>query len=137
MEDVILKASEERNVSEIYRLMDLLYEEILHSSEQIAWKDNILYTLDIGIEENENLYGPILKLGFLDMNFRNAFYCDGELLWFEEVTDRYGMQDSIDAFQKFQKLFEQLALDDAQIIMENAFRVNGRADYIPNIKKLL
>lgn len=44
--------------------MDLLYEEILHSSEQIAWKDNILYTLDIGIEENENLYGPILKLGF-------------------------------------------------------------------------
>jgi len=172
LEDVILKASEERNVSEIYRLMDLLYEEILHSSEQIAWKDNILYTLDIGIEENENLYGPILKLGFLDMNFRNAFYCDGELLWFdqewvleavpakfilyhalivlyfsypqlgrfcsfEEVTDRYGMQDSIDAFQKFQKLFEQLALDDAQIIMENAFRVNGRADYIPNIKKLL
>ena len=164
LEDVILKASEERNVSEIYRLMDLLYEEILHSSEQIAWKDNILYTLDIGIEENENLYGPILKLGFLDMNFRNAFYCDGELLWFdqewvleavpakfilyhalivlyfsypqlgrfcsfEEVTDRYGMQDSIDAFQKFQKLFEQLALDDAQIIMENAFRVNGRADY--------
>ena len=172
LEDVILKASEERNVSEIYRLMDLLYEEILHSSEQIAWKDNILYTLDIGIEENENLYGPILKLGFLDMNFRNAFYCDGELLWFdqewvleavpakfilyhalivlyfsypqlgrfcsfEEVTDRYGMQDSIDAFQKFQKLFEQLALDDAKIIMENAFRVNGRADYIPNIKKLL
>lgn len=84
LEDVILKASEERNVSEIYRLMDLLYEEILHSSEQIAWKDNILYTLDIGIEENENLYGPILKLGFLDMNFRNAFYCDGELLWFDQ-----------------------------------------------------
>lgn len=115
--------------------------------------------------------GPILKLGFLDMNFRNAFYCDGELLWFdqewvleavpakfilyhalivlyfsypqlgrfcsfEEVTDRYGMQDSIDAFQKFQKLFEQLALDDAQIIMENAFRVNGRADYIPEYKEI-
>ena len=61
----------------------------------------------------------------------------GRFCSFEEVTDRYGMQDSIDAFQKFQKLFEQLALDDAQIIMENAFRVNGRADYIPNIKKLL
>ena len=61
----------------------------------------------------------------------------GRLCSCEEVTDRYGMQDSIDAFQKFQKLFEQLALDDAQIIMENAFRVNGRADYIPNIKKLL
>lgn len=47
----------------------------------------------------------------------------GRFCSFEEVTDRYGMQDSIDAFQKFQKLFEQLALDDAQIIMENAFRV--------------
>ena len=72
MEDVILKASEERNVSEIYRLMDLLYEEILHSSEQIAWKDNILYTLDIGIEENENLYGPILKIRFFGYEFQKC-----------------------------------------------------------------
>ena len=61
-----------------------MYGEILRSSEQISWKDNILYTLDLGIEENEELFGPILKIGFLDMSFRNAFYCEGEILWFDQ-----------------------------------------------------
>lgn len=84
LEDVILNALKEGNTDEIYRLIDLMYGEILRSSEQISWKDNILYTLDLGIEENEELFGPILKIGFLDMSFRNAFYCEGEILWFDQ-----------------------------------------------------
>lgn len=84
LEDVILNALKEGNTDEIYRLIDLMYREILRSSEQISWKDNILYTLDLGIEENEELFGPILKIGFLDMSFRNAFYCEGEILWFDQ-----------------------------------------------------
>lgn len=84
LEETILEAAGKGNAAEIYRLIDLLYEEILNSSEQIFWKDNILYTLDMGVEENEELYGPILKFGFLDMSFRNAFYCDGKLLWFDQ-----------------------------------------------------
>lgn len=84
LEDVILNALKEGNTDEIYRLIDLMYGEILRSSEQISWKDNILYTLDLGIEENEELFGPILKIGFLDMSFRNAFYCEGEILWLDQ-----------------------------------------------------
>ena len=84
LEDVMLNALKEGNTDEIYRLIDLMYGEILRSSEQISWKDNILYTLDLGIEENEELFGPILKIGFLDMSFRNAFYCEGEILWFDQ-----------------------------------------------------
>ena len=84
LEDVILNALKEGNTDEIYRLIVLMYGEILRSSEQISWKDNILYTLDLGIEENEELFGPILKIGFLDMSFRNAFYCEGEILWFDQ-----------------------------------------------------
>lgn len=84
LEDVILNALKEGNTDEIYRLIDLMYGEILRSSEQISWKDNILYTLDLGIEENEEVFGPILKIGFLDMSFRNAFYCEGEILWFDQ-----------------------------------------------------
>lgn len=84
LEDVILNALKEGNTDEIYRLIDLVYGEILRSSEQVSWKDNILYTLDLGIEENEELFGPILKIGFLDMSFRNAFYCEGEILWFDQ-----------------------------------------------------
>ena len=84
LEDVILNVLKEENTDEIYRLIDLVYGEILRSSEQISWKDNILYTLDLGIEENEEVFGPILKIGFLDMSFRNAFYCEGEILWFDQ-----------------------------------------------------
>ena len=84
LEDVILNVLKEENTVEIYRLIDLVYGEILRSSEQISWKDNILYTLDLGIEENEEVFGPILKIGFLDMSFRNAFYCEGEILWFDQ-----------------------------------------------------
>lgn len=42
LEDVILNALKEGNTDEIYRLIDLMYGEILRSSEQISWKDNIL-----------------------------------------------------------------------------------------------
>ncbi len=84
LEDVILNVLKEENTDEIYRLIDLVYGEILRSSEQISWKDNILYTLDLGIEEKEEVFGPILKIGFLDMSFRNAFYCEGEILWFDQ-----------------------------------------------------
>ena len=49
---------------------------------------------------------------------------------FQQHGDDRGMLVALDVYKR-------QALDDAQIIMENAFRVNGRADYIPNIKKLL
>ena len=79
-----MEALKENNADEIYRLIDQVYREILQSSEQVSWKDNILYTLGLEIEENEEAFGPILKVGFLDMSFRNSFYCDGEILWFDQ-----------------------------------------------------
>lgn len=84
LEDVIMEALKENNADEIYRLIDQVYREILQSSEQVSWKDNILYTLGLEIEENEEAFGPILKVVFLDMSFRNSFYCDGEILWFDQ-----------------------------------------------------
>ena len=69
LEDVILNVLKEENTDEIYRLIDLVYGEILRSSEQISWKDNILYTLDLGIEEDEEVFGPILKNRFSGYEF--------------------------------------------------------------------
>ena len=42
LEDVIMEALKENNADEIYRLIDQVYREILQSSEQVSWKDNIL-----------------------------------------------------------------------------------------------
>ena len=47
-----MEALKENNADEIYRLIDQVYREILQSSEQVSWKDNILYTLGLEIEEN-------------------------------------------------------------------------------------
>lgn len=73
-----------RNYEKIYSLFDKLYAEILKSSDQAEPKDNILFDLEVCSSDNPLKYGPILKVGFLDMILRNAFL-DGEAVyWFDQ-----------------------------------------------------
>lgn len=67
-----------------YYVLDALYEEILKSSEATDWENNILYTLQTGMEKNKEKYGLILKTGYLDMILRNAFYKENEIYWFDQ-----------------------------------------------------
>lgn len=84
LEDRMLAAFKRRNKFEIYRIFDKVWQEILTSSEHIKAEANIFYTMQIDKELNEQKYGPILRIGFIDMIMRNAFYKDGEIWWFDQ-----------------------------------------------------
>lgn len=84
LEDVFIKRIEQRNISDVYILLENLYQDILKSSEEIAPENNLMFTLDFPIEENVNKYGPILKIGYLDMIMRNAFVEDNKFIWFDQ-----------------------------------------------------
>ena len=65
-------------------LLERLYADILQSSETVSDEDNILYALCPQLREENISYGPILKYGYLDMTFRNAFVRDDTLIWFDQ-----------------------------------------------------
>lgn len=77
----VCAGGEEERACEI---LDMVYNDILRSSEEISWEENILYTFDLGIEPNKEKYGVILKTGYLDMLLRNAFWMDGQVCWFDQ-----------------------------------------------------
>lgn len=84
LEDWVLTAFERKNKFAVYQIMDKVYQEILTSSEQVKAENNIFYTLGIDKEKEVEDYGPILRIGYLDMTLRNAFYVNGEIQWFDQ-----------------------------------------------------
>lgn len=83
-QDLILEAYQEKNIDGIYHILDLLYGEILKSSEEVSWEENILYTFPLGIKKEKEAYGPILKTAYIDMLLRNAFWINGQAYWFDQ-----------------------------------------------------
>lgn len=84
LEERLLDACGRKNKFEFYRILDKVYEEILASSPQAAAEENIIFAMGIDEDRNPEKYGPILRIGFLDMILRNAFYVDGEIWWFDQ-----------------------------------------------------
>ncbi len=84
LEDVMLEAYKEKDEEKIIKWWNLLYEEVLKSSPEIGWQDNLMYTFDMGITPDSEKYGPILETGYLDLIPRNAFYKGGEIVWFDQ-----------------------------------------------------
>lgn len=84
LEGVLLEAYQNGNKQRIYEIWDKIWNDISISSDEVPWNENIMYTMNLGIPEDENKYGKILRTGFLDMTVSNAF-CDNEdLLWFDQ-----------------------------------------------------
>lgn len=84
LEDRILDAARRKDCTEFYQILDRVYQEILSSSEEISAKENIIYAVEIDKEINPAKYGPILRIGYLDMLLRNAFDMDGQICWFDQ-----------------------------------------------------
>lgn len=80
----IIEAYKKKNSSEIFRLFDKLYDEIVSSSEHVNSEENIMFGLEIDKMGNSKEYGPILKIAYIDMISRNAFYMEGECYWFDQ-----------------------------------------------------
>lgn len=84
LEEIFVDSCKKNDKKMAYELIDMLYNEILNSSKEVSWENNILYTFEVGIEPNPEKYGPILETGYLDMIMRNAFYENGEIMWFDQ-----------------------------------------------------
>lgn len=84
LENSLLSAFKDKQTDKIYSIFDTVYAEILKSSEEVDWNENILYTFDLNIEPNKEKYGTILKIGYLDMIFRNAFLIKDNIFWFDQ-----------------------------------------------------
>lgn len=117
LENCLLDAYKKKQFDTIYALFDKVYSDILHSSEIVDWSENILYTFDLNITANEEKYGPILKIGYLDMILRNAFLIDDELYWFdqewilENVPAKYVLYRAITQFYaSYPELLSTLSL---------------------------
>lgn len=83
-EDVILKHLRNGNSTEIFALLDKIYDDILKSSDMTDYKDNCIYEYFPNTDISEAKYGPILKTGYIDMNTRNVFI-DGDVLnWYDQ-----------------------------------------------------
>ncbi len=84
LEEVMLSAYQEGNTAKIYDLWNRIQAEILASSEEISWEENILYTFGLDIVPDRERYGAILKTGYLDMIPRNAFWEGNVIYWFDQ-----------------------------------------------------
>lgn len=83
-EKVFVDACRMRDEEKVIELIEKLYAEILQSSEVVSEEKNIFYSIMPELFYGEEKYGPVLKYGYLDMTFRNAFMVDGELYWYDQ-----------------------------------------------------
>lgn len=82
--EYVLNAYQQREVDKIFEIIDIVYQEILNSSEHIPASQNILYALGLDKNKDNDHYGPILKVGYIDMVFKNAFYKEPKIYWFDQ-----------------------------------------------------
>lgn len=76
LSDEITDAIHNKNLARAYELLDLLYADILKSSEPSS--QNILYQLNLAKPGVDPDFGVVLKKGYLDLIARNAFLQDNE-----------------------------------------------------------
>lgn len=83
-ENAFVKVCRAGNEEQAICMLEDLYADILASSDVVPDEDNLLYTLQPKLKDNGVNYGPILRYGYLDMTFRNAFIRDKKLVWFDQ-----------------------------------------------------
>jgi hypothetical protein len=135
----LLEAYQQHGIKEICVLLDSIYAEILQSSEEAPWQDNILYTFGLGIVPDKEKYGPILKTGYIDMMPRNAFWYQDSIYWFdqewvlENVPTRYIMYRILKEFYcSFPDLIDQESLS----VLVNRYELLDGWDDYDQIEKL-
>ena len=69
---------------EIYIIWDEIYRQILMSSEEVSWQDNIMYSMGLQISPDEVKFGKILKEGYMDLIPTNAFWEGDKIKWFDQ-----------------------------------------------------
>lgn len=84
LENIVLEAFERKDEETVFSILDKVYQDVLLSSEEVPYEENVIYTLGLGIQPNEKQFGKILKIGYLDLILRNAFLKDDTIYWFDQ-----------------------------------------------------
>lgn len=138
-EDVFLECCRHKEIERAYGMIDMLFDEIYKSSDEAPWEDNIMYQLMPDIKPDKEKYGPILQTGYLDLIFKNAFWIDGQVYWFdqewllENIPAKYivyrALKD-IYAYKAKEEINKMLPIQDV------ARRYGLQRDLIQDIEKL-
>lgn len=78
--DYLRKLAAEENREQFEFIFELIYKNILKSSDIVPGNENAIS--DTNISEKE--WGPVLKQCFVDMVPFNCFFIDGELIYFDQ-----------------------------------------------------
>ncbi len=99
-----------------FKMIDELYEVILHSSEKAEACENALLN-----ENNEKLdFGVILKKAYIDMIPYNCFYEQGEFLFYDQEFVRYNYPAKYIMFRVIWYCYNFISELDSIIPMETA-----------------
>lgn len=118
LENRMADACKKGNIDEFYQILDRVYQEILTSSEQVTAEENIFYTMELDTDRNPDKYGPIMRIGYLDMILRNAFYVDGEIQWFDQEWILGGLPARFIFFRSVILLYSKFPWIEKTIPME-------------------
>lgn len=118
LENRMVDAYQRKNEFEIYRIFDLVYNEILNSSEHISESENILFSINLVEEHDTSKYGPILRIGYIDMILRNAFYKDREVLWFDQEWILEGVPAGYILYRAVKELYQSFGWMEKVVPLE-------------------
>lgn len=82
LDDVLKRAYSLGKTEEIYRLFDLVWNDIKKAAVEIPSENNIMYTFEGTFEKKD--YGPVVETGYLDMITRNALYKGDSIVWIDQ-----------------------------------------------------
>lgn len=83
-EEYLLSIYKKGDREEILSVFQRLYEQIIQSSDEVDWEENAIYNYDLNVSRDKEKFGVILKDGYMDMIFQNAFYYDNHFVWYDQ-----------------------------------------------------
>jgi len=127
---IIDKAISANNKEKIIEVIDMLWEDIQKSSEEVKAEDNIMYTFGETFPQKD--YGRINRKGYLDLITRNAFMDEGEVTW----IDQEWSLENVPARYIMYRLLNYLYIDCSHIEKLISYKDFGdRYGILPDIKE--
>lgn len=118
LENRVLDAFRRKNEFEVYRIFDEVKREILRSSDYAQENENVICTIGIQKDRDGKDYGPIMKIGYLDMILRNAFYKEGGIEWFDQEWILENVPANFILFRAVAALYQTFPWVDSVIPLE-------------------
>lgn len=139
LSEYMLAAYRHRDEQDIFRIFDTVYQEIVSSSEHVRANDNIIYALGLDEDHEDNNYGPVLKVGYIDMILRNAFYIDQKIYWFDQEWVLEAVPASYIMYRGILALYNESAWIENIVPMDRVieyFKINPVREKYYNLEKL-